>query len=121
MSMHAPTLPSLPSWETPIAASRDIVEAIADAAGSAVDAATSVVTRRRRRATPTVLWIAIGAAALAAVAVVRARRHRGVTAGATERSESATDGAAASEVRSNGTSRTGDAVGAGTRSAATAS
>jgi hypothetical protein len=107
--MHAPTLPSLPSWETPIAASRDIVEAIAEAAGSAVDAATSVVSRRRRRPTPAVAWVAIGAAVLAAAAVIQARRHHnGSSAGATQGAASATDRPTPSDTRTNGASHAGD-------------
>jgi hypothetical protein len=78
--MHVPTLPSLPTWETPIAASREIVEAISDAADSAVDAATSAVrSARRRRSGRRAMrqsWRWAVAAALVVVAVVAVRRRR---------------------------------------------
>lgn len=80
MSMHVPTLPSKPSWETPIAASRDIVEAISDVADSAVDVATSAVrSARRRRSGGRSLrsswrWV-LAAVVLAAAAFAMARRR----------------------------------------------
>jgi hypothetical protein len=120
VSMHAPTLPSMPSWETPITASREIVEAIAGAADSAVDAATSAVksARRRRRGTPKVVWLALGAAVLTALAVVRSRR------GSTSNSHKAADHLVANDEsvvsaadRSNGTAPDGEPVAAGAEKA----
>ena len=92
--MHVPTLPSLPTWETPIAASREIVEAISDAADSAVDAATSAVrSARRRRSGRRVLrvsWRYVAAAAFVLAAVVAIRRRRS-SASSTTPTSSAVD------------------------------
>lgn len=81
MSKHVPTLPTKSTWETPIAASREIVDAITDAADSAVDAATSAVRSVRRRRTPrrVVLaqwrWMLATAVVVAALVVWRRRSN----------------------------------------------
>jgi hypothetical protein len=106
-----PTLPSKPSWETPITASREIVEAIADVADSAVDVATSVVrSARRRRSGGRVLrrsWRYVAAATLVAVAAFALVRRR--SSRATASSATAAGRPGQSAVGSDGVGRSGAA------------
>jgi hypothetical protein len=72
VSIHAPSLPSTSILETPIHASRDlardVIGAIQDVAGSAVDSAEHLIPRRNRRT-----WVkpvTVGAVVVVVVAFV---------------------------------------------------
>lgn len=122
MSIHAPTLPTKSTWETPISASKEmskeIAEVLAGAADTAVDAASGVVrsVRRRRSRGPVaavaaaLTWrrIVVGAMLIALV-VAAGRRARGAAdRGATESpaargaTQSAAEGPAAGADERNG-------------------